>query len=187
MISITVVNSAATGSKLAVIRRKLDYETNKAFFRTIQLSDFQERALEYLRSITPVGKHTSYYDSLGVKAPTRAQMTLKDSWRVKRVTTEAYIGFEVTSLLERAGKRGRAKLFSIEYGRSAGSYVAERSFSFFSTQRNSWTFIEKGKTVEIDQREGKHLVKKTSDYISSVLLPEIRDRVSSLVRSRFEG
>lgn len=187
MISIKVVESATTGSKLAVIRRKLDYETNRAFFRTIQLSDFQQRALDYLRSITPTGKATSYYESLGVKAPSRSQMALKDSWRVKRVTTESYIGFEITSLLERAGKRGRAKLFSIEYGRSSGSYVAERNFSFFSTQRGSWTYIEKGRKVAIDAREGKRLTKKTSDYISEVLLPEVRAKVSSTVRSRFEG
>jgi hypothetical protein len=186
MIKVTVLNSAATGSKLAVIRRKLDFGTNQEFFRTVQLSDFQERALEYIQSITPVGKNTDYYESLGVKAPTRAQMALRDSWRVKRVTTDKAVGFEITSLLERSGKRGWAKLLSIEYGNQPGFYIAKRAFNFYSTEYRRWVHIQAGEKVNRPSREGLHLTQKTSEYIQSVLLPEIKSKVSSIVRSRMD-
>lgn len=186
MLKVRIVDSKVIGQKLAGVREVLGYSKNAELFRTIQLSDFQERALQFIRSISPVGKNSDWQKSLGAPPRLKGDMPLRDSWRINRFSTSTYIGFDIRSLLENAGKRGQAKIKSIEYGNKDSFFIAKRKFSFYSEDHGGWVFIPEGTPIDRPSRKGMNLTAKTSTYIETVLLPEIRSKVGSQIRARLE-
>lgn len=171
--------------RLDKLKDDLQFTSSSELFRTLPLAEFQRRALEYIESITPLGRRSEYYEELGVKANKVGDQPLKGSWRIRRIAEGNSIQFEIYSKLEvSGGKRGKAKVEAIEGGNRAGSFIAKRDFKFFSTALDRWTYIREGDEVRRPARAGKHIVSRTAAFIQAFVAPDARDKIETILKNR---
>jgi len=168
----------------------------KELLRTIPTADFERRALEHIRELTPRGKTRTFAYARRVFSASRnaaGDAPLKDSWRSKRDTASGDLGFTIYSLLETTGgTRGKAKLASVELGSKATVLTGSTAtYSFFGDYISAPIRVVKGRlwspigrAIRRPAREGKHLTRRTSLFIQAVLLQDFQARVASTLERR---
>lgn len=165
-------------NRLTKLQRALGIEEAGSVLSRVPTEDLRKEVLNYLKSITPTGSRTKYWAARGATPPASEQ-PLKDSWRILRERTSATtISFVISSTLERS-TRGKAKVFSAEFGHAAFSYTAKRTFTFWSNELSRFTTIKQGTVVNRTRQEGLHLTSKAADFIEERVVPEVKRRLTA--------
>lgn len=162
--------------KLTRLRNSLKAGSNEDVLRLVATSSFEERALAYIRDITPVGDRLSgFKERTGAGSDSLATTHMRDLWRIRRENAAGKLSFVITNMLEtKGGERGRARFRSVERGsRGMTLKPAKKNYKFFSAQRGKFTFISKGMELKRPERAGLHLVDKAEDFIRTVLVPQV--------------
>jgi len=182
MITVNIVTDEDRFRKVA---DALEFLSSEEFFRTIPLAQFETKILMFMRSISPEdrGLTKAYRSSLGLYFKGGMQ-SFKDGWRVARETSGDSITFRIWNLLETVGgDQGVRKFSALEYGNSASSFIAKRTYVFQSVE-GAWVTIKQGRTVQHAGRTGANVIGRTSDYIAQVMLPEIGQHINELITRR---
>jgi hypothetical protein len=189
-----VVGTKLSGPSLKALAKALGKGfDSKKFLSQVVTNDLLEETLEQLKKTTAssiasfTAKRREYRTSLGI-VDSFLDQPLANTWRIRRRTTSQGIFIEIYSLWEtQGGERGKAKLYALEYGRPAGSYVAERTFRFYGNLEKaggfpSWITIRKGREVKIAPLEPSHEITRAKEMIELIMWPLLSARVENKVR-----
>lgn len=174
------------------------------FLRQISTAKYEKEVLEFTRELSPVSDRSRFFAATGAASSSRlattspegaAGMGLRESWRVRRMSTEDTLGLFVYSMLETtAGKRGYIKLASIEWGNKASVLSRSRaSYSFpssFVPRRiqvvEGGLYSSEGPRIKRPARAGLHILEKTDRFIRASILPRLQGDIAKLVARRLE-
>lgn len=133
--------------------------------------------------MTPHGDHIDERVSRGYVPQGVSEQHLEETWRAKREYSGNQLYVRFYSLLETiGGKRGRAKLASIEFGSRRMLVPAPRDFKFKGDY--SWVRYAEGENMLKPAREGLGIMRKTSEFIENALLPSLRLNAKSILTAR---
>lgn len=162
----------------------------QAFLQSLKLSSYSRRALEFLQRVFPKSKaSTSSVNEFGAH--------LSAGWKSKVYATLSRIGIQVYHKDEK-NRRVRLVLKSLDRGHRAFSYVARDSFVFFgkyagarsglvtARSRKGWVTVAEGQVINRGARSGIEYSSRTHNYITNVLVPEMKAEVREKIRRRFE-
>jgi hypothetical protein len=175
-------------ARLKKIRRELDYATTDDFFKTIPLAEFTRDILRYARSKSPAPHE---FIAIGARTmvhrQTAAQMIEKfrEGWRVERSYSGGQINLVLRNIMENYSRQN-LWLNLIEYGSGASTWIARRTFRYFS-ETFGWVTVQRGRTMRHAPTKGVEVTKQTVQYIEENLVPLAREKISSIIEKRLNA
>lgn len=183
---------AGGSERLRRIRENLKKSSTTELLRTVPTRDLEGRILAKIQEYTPIGRRSLFYQSvLGYPPSTEADKHLRDSWRIRRNTGTSGISFEIWSTHETiGGRRGKAKLRSVDQGSGASSIVVKRKFRFKTIPleggKSRWLRFEPGDIINRTARRGLKITNRTQRYIERYILPKFQTKVEEALRKRMQ-
>lgn len=182
-IKVSEVNS----QRLAKLQRELGYLDSRDFLRTIPLAAERRTVEEYMESISPrgdnVSKTTLWLAERGIKPLLPKFAT---GWRVKRVSVGNRIVWQISHILETTNRiGGQVKFRSIEFGSRTEVWSAKRDFKFLDANGRWHSFSEDDEITHWGNPPA-NIIEKTSEFIRTVMLPQIASKVRNIVEHRLE-
>lgn len=192
-----VLGTKLSGPSLKALSKALgEGFSSRKFLSSVVTNDLMDESLAQLKKSTEsfpgsfTANRREYRSSLGI-IDSFLDHPLSNTWRIRRRQIADGIVIEIYSLWEtQGGERGKAKLYALEYGRSAGSYVAQRTFRFYGalgdTGEPSWITIKKGRIVRIAELPAHRRISNAKEMIELILHPLLNARLDQKVRLTLE-
>lgn len=181
---VSILAYELNANRLKKLRRELGYVGSGDFFRTIPLSQEREQIKTYMEQVSPKGEMSETKQWLAANGQRRLSVQFAKSWRITRETEGNRIVWRISNVLSSGSARDQMKFYSIEFGSRTSTWIAERTLRF---KNSKWFAIGEGSEVRHWGNRPADVIKKTSDFVLTEMLPLIRTKISGIVETRLDA
>jgi hypothetical protein len=170
--------------KLTALASELKYLSGTTFVQSLPTKTFKDKALAYLTDLFPVSSASGRRFNSG--------QHLLTGWHA--LTKQTASGIAVELVHEREKEPYIRKLLGIiDKGYPSYVWTVKEDFRFQGQYsygpragQKGWVTLEEGRSIQQPARQGVGYIDKTTDYIETVLIPELRELVKARIESRLQ-